>query len=257
LIRRIALLLLLGVAMMAAQTESPVVGVGPFLHIVSDLDQSLAFYRDTLGLELSGPAGEHKFTDNPAVANLYGVPGKQFRAAVLKIPGSAMGIELVQWGELGSPKPLSDDGYATLLLFRPNAVPDRAILQDPDGLPVQIGRAEKLTLNLAVNAADIPKTIALYTKVLGFKADGDWLSIPGIALKIHLGDTKASDVYPQPSRGMLRVHVRNIDVLTASLKSAGFSVITTGGAPVTLPQGPRVIILRDPNNFYWQLMEAR
>ena len=90
--------------MLPAQTESPVVGVGPFLHIVSDLDQSLAFYHDKLGLELTGPPGEHKFTDNPAVANLYGVPGKQFRAAVLKIPGSAMGIELVQWGEARTPK---------------------------------------------------------------------------------------------------------------------------------------------------------
>src|ERR1700689_3515425 len=108
---------------MFAQTappESPVVGVGPFLHIVSDLDQSLAFYHDTLGLELSGPTGEHKFTDNPAVANLYGVPGKQFRAAVLKIPGSEMGIELVQWGEARRPKgePIAGPGVATLVLRR-------------------------------------------------------------------------------------------------------------------------------------------
>ncbi len=121
-IRRVALPVLLGVGVLAAQTESPVVAVGPFLHIVSDLDQSLAFYRDTLGLELSGPAGDHKFTDNPAVANLYGVPGKQFRAAVLKIPGSAMGIELVQWGEARKPEQKATSqiaGDATLWLFRP------------------------------------------------------------------------------------------------------------------------------------------
>ena len=117
---RALLALLLGAALMPAQTESPVVGVGPFLHIVSDLDQSLAFYHDKLGLELTGPAGEHKFTDNPAVANLYGVPGKQFRAAVLKIPGSAMGIELVQWGEARTPKgkPISGPGVATLIIRR-------------------------------------------------------------------------------------------------------------------------------------------
>src|ERR1700728_1289321 len=98
-----------------APPESPVIGVGPFLHIISDLDQSLAFYRDQLGLELSGPPGDHKFTDNPAVANLYGVPGKQFRSAVLKIPGSAMGIELVQWGEARPPKgePLAGSGAVT------------------------------------------------------------------------------------------------------------------------------------------------
>jgi predicted enzyme related to lactoylglutathione lyase len=254
-IQRFVVVFLLGAVLMPAQRESPVVGVGTFLHIVSDLDQSLAFYHDKLGLELRDPAGEHKFTDNPAVANLYGVPGKQFRAAVLKIPGSTMGIELVQWGDPGSPKPLGDDGYSMLLLFRPNA--DRAVFHDPDGLPVEIGRADKLAADLAVSAVDVPKTIALYEKVLGFKADGNWLSIPGTSVRIHLGDTRASDTYTQPSCAMLRLLVRGIDALTASLKSAGFSVITTGGAPVTLPQGPRVIILRDPNNFYLQLMETR
>src|ERR1700689_1827662 len=128
---------------MFAQTappESPVVGVGPFLHIVSDLDQSLAFYHDTLGLELTGPPGEHKFTDNPAVANLYGVPGKQFRAAVLKIPGSAMGIELVQWGEARRPRRqwIAGPGTVTLMLYRPDAIPPVNLLHDPDGFPVQV-----------------------------------------------------------------------------------------------------------------------
>src|SRR5271156_4491633 len=125
----------------SASPESPVVGVGPFLHIVSDLDQSLAFYHDVLGLELSGPAGEHKFTDNPAVANLYGVPGKQFRAAVLKIPGSAMGIELVQWGEARAPKgePIAGPGVATLLLRRSDGPKS---LRDPDGFPVELEQSE-------------------------------------------------------------------------------------------------------------------
>ncbi len=112
---------------------------------------------------------------------------------------------------------------------------------------------------------DIKKTIALsIAAYLGLQnrwglvgqcqdlpSASDLLDRPGR----HEGERRF--LSPEPGRGMLRVQVRNIDVLTASLKSAGFSVITTGGAPVTLPQGPRVIILRDPNNFYWQLMEAR
>ena len=56
---------------------------------------------------------------------------------------------------------------------------------------------------------------------------------------------------------MLRLPVHNIAGVTESLKNGGFSVITTGGVPVTLPQGPQVIIVRDPNNFYLQPMEAR
>jgi catechol 2,3-dioxygenase-like lactoylglutathione lyase family enzyme len=184
--RRVAILLWLGAALLPAQTESPaVVGVGPFLHIVSDLDQSLAFYHDQLGLELSGPPGEHKFTDNPAVANLYGVPGQQFRAAVLKIPGSAMGIELVQWGEARKPRHqrIADPGAVTLILHRPDAV--RKLLHDPDEFPVEIERSENAGADLSVSVSDVKAATALYTQALGFQANGEWLAVPGSALRIR------------------------------------------------------------------------
>jgi catechol 2,3-dioxygenase-like lactoylglutathione lyase family enzyme len=246
-----------------AQTNSPVVGVGPFLHIVADLDQSLAFYRDTLGLELTGPAGEHKFTDNPPVANLYGLPGKQFRAAVLKIPGSAMGIELVQWGEARKPaqRPLADPGVVTLILGSKDADAAPKTLRDPDGFPVQVERAENPRADLSVSVSDVRKTMALYTRVLGFKADGKWLTVTGSTVRIRFTKAPGADglgvPFPVPGRGMLRLPARNITAFTASLKAGGFSVITTGGEPVTLPQGPRVIIVRDQNNFYLQPMEMR
>lgn len=256
----LALLLLCAVTMFA-QTESPVTGVGPFLHIVSDLDQSLAFYHDTLGLELSGPAGQHKFTDNPAVANLYGVPGKQFRAAVLKIPGSGMGIELVQWGEAQKPKRarIVDPGAVTLILRRANT--SAKTLLDPDGFPVVIEQSDNPGADLSVSVNDVKATTALYTLALGLKADGAWLDVPGSSVRIRFTEAKGGAgiglPFPEPGRGMLRLPVHNIAALTESLKSAGFSVITTGGAPVTLPQGPQVIIVRDLNNFYLQPMEAR
>jgi catechol 2,3-dioxygenase-like lactoylglutathione lyase family enzyme len=244
--QRAAILLLLGAAVLPAQTESPaVVGIGPFLHIVSDLDQSLAFYHDKLGLELSGPPGVHPFTENPAVANLYGVPGKRFRAAVLKIPGSAMGIELVQWGDARTPK--GGPTAVSLMLRRPGAI--RTSLVDPDGFSVEVDPSLIEGAALVIGVNDVRKAAALYESMLGLKSD---------QVRFTSSGNKALNVpFPTPGQGMLRLFVRNIDALTASLKSAGFSVITTGDAPVTLPQGPRVIILRDPNNFYLQLMEAR
>jgi catechol 2,3-dioxygenase-like lactoylglutathione lyase family enzyme len=243
---------LFGAMLMFGQTpppESPVVGVGPFLHIISDLDQSLAFYHDVLGLEVSGPLGEHKFTDNPAVANLYGVPGKQFRAAVLKIPGSAMGIELVQWGEARKPKgePIAGPGVATLSLRRSDAPKS---LRDPDGFPVELEQSENPGADLTVSVSDIGKTTELYGRLLGLKEDRIRFK------KVQAGHAPGAP-FPEACQGMLRVFVRDVDALTASLKNAGWPVITTGGAPVTLPQGQRVIIFRDPNNFYLQLMETR
>jgi catechol 2,3-dioxygenase-like lactoylglutathione lyase family enzyme len=238
----------LGTAAMFAQTAAPpagsVVGVGPFLHIVSDLDQSLAFYHDTLGLELSGPPGEHKFTDNPPVANLYGVPGRQFRAAVLKIPVSQMGIELVQWGEARKPK--AGPTAVTLMLRRPGAV--RTTLDDPDGFTVEVDPSVIAGAALVIGVTDAPKAAALYEGMLGLKSD---------QIRFTTAGNKGLNVpFPTPGQGMLRLFVRNIDAVAASLKSAGFSIVTTGGAPVTLPQGQRAIILRDPNNFYLQPMEA-
>jgi len=243
------MLLALGAAILAAQTEGPVISVGPLLHMVSDLDRSIAFYHDQLGWEFAGPASDHKFQDNPAVANLYGVPGKQFRVAILKIPGSTINLELAEWRDA---RPLYDDGWAALTLNRVK----EGTLTEPDGLLVQEERAEAPQTYLGVKAKEVSKTIALYSKVLGFHAEGTWLSVPDDAVRIQIvGTLPGNPPSPRPSRAMLRLRVRDIDSLTASMKSAGFSVVTTGGAPVTLPQGQRAIILRDPNNFYWQPME--
>jgi catechol 2,3-dioxygenase-like lactoylglutathione lyase family enzyme len=202
--------------LMFGQTNSPVVGVGPFLHMVSDLDQSLAFYHGELGLEINGPPGEHKFTDNPAVANLYGVPGKQFRAAVLKIPGSAMGIELLQWGEAREPKhqTIADPGAVTLILRKPDASAAKLILHDPDGFTVEMERSESPGADLSVSVSDISKTMALYTGALGFQADGEWLAVPSSSVRIRLTAAKGAEglniPFPEPGRGMLRLFVRNI-----------------------------------------------
>src|SRR5688572_10623880 len=69
----------------ASKTASPVVGVGNFSHIVQDLDRSLAFYRDVLGLE---PANDMGWSNMPAIMQLGGTPGAQSRMAALRVPGS-------------------------------------------------------------------------------------------------------------------------------------------------------------------------
>ncbi len=112
-------------------------------------------------------------------------------------------------------------------------------------------RSDNPEADLRVGVSDVQQSTALYASVLGIKSDPN---------PFHQGDGNDDGrnvPFPEPGQGMLRVFVRSINTLTETLKSAGFSVITTGGAPVTLPQGQRVIILRDPNNFYLQLMEAR
>src|SRR5262245_41384887 len=97
-IRSLPLLALLvtfcAAALPNAQTAPPtqrVIGA-TYLHLnVADLDASLAFYRDTLKMEL--------FEDLPTRAGefLGGEPGGKLRSVRLRVPGGTFAIELVEW----------------------------------------------------------------------------------------------------------------------------------------------------------------
>lgn len=60
--------------------------------VVRDLETSLAFYRDFLGLELAGRARE----EGPYIENLVGIPGAILEWAKLKTPGGHL-VELLQY----------------------------------------------------------------------------------------------------------------------------------------------------------------
>jgi catechol 2,3-dioxygenase-like lactoylglutathione lyase family enzyme len=78
-----------------------VVGVGNFAHIVSNLDNSLAFYRDVLGLEVTvQPTAFARTEMNEAIMKMGATEGGQSRIAVLKVPGLAMGIELIEYKDI-------------------------------------------------------------------------------------------------------------------------------------------------------------
>ena len=74
-----------------------IVGVGNFAHIVQNLDKSLEFYRDVLGLEV---AVNQPFAPNPAIAKLGNTMGGQSRYTALKVPGSEIGIELIEYKDI-------------------------------------------------------------------------------------------------------------------------------------------------------------
>src|SRR3954466_16429330 len=93
---------LVAAASLGAQAPQPapagdIVGVGNFAHIVADLDASLGFYRDVLGLPVSGNI---PFGPNDAVAKFGHTEGGQSRVAVLKVPGIPMGIELIEYKDI-------------------------------------------------------------------------------------------------------------------------------------------------------------
>jgi catechol 2,3-dioxygenase-like lactoylglutathione lyase family enzyme len=172
--RWIAAWLALSVAApLAAQAPQPappgdVVGVGNFGHIVADLDRSLGFYRDVLGLSVTNTI---PFAPNDAVARFGHTEGGQSRVAVVKVPGLAMGIELIEYKDIDR-KPqrphFVDPGAANMAmrvrdldalfpkiqkypgvnvltaggkpvtLTTPNGVLHAVFVQDPDGFVVEM-----------------------------------------------------------------------------------------------------------------------
>jgi catechol 2,3-dioxygenase-like lactoylglutathione lyase family enzyme len=156
-----------------------VVGVGNFAHIVADLDKSLGFYRDVLGLEVTGTI---PFGPNDAVAKFGHTEGGQSRVAVLKVPGLAMGVELIEYKDIerkAQNPHFSDPGAANLALSirdldslfakvagypgvnvlskggkpatitTPNGTLHAVFVQDPDGFVVEM-------LDVANPPADAP-----------------------------------------------------------------------------------------------------
>ncbi len=136
--------------------QAPLVkGVGNFIHNVADLDRSVRFYRDTLGMEMPRPPGDFQATE--AVLKLYGATGGSFRVGTAQVTGVAMRVELAEFKGVDR-KPvkraLGQAGASLLMLYVADLQPvlDRQsgakvteacdgrgiAIEDPDGFPVVV-----------------------------------------------------------------------------------------------------------------------
>jgi predicted enzyme related to lactoylglutathione lyase len=308
----------------AAASNSHIIGVGNFSHIVADLDKSLAFYRDVIGLTPTAPP--QAFSGNPAIMKLGNTPGAQSRFVALTVPGSAIGVELIDYKDIDR-KPaqprFQDPGAANLSLRvrdldavveRVKKAPGAKILtagggpatigsgaraifiQDPDGFIIELGLAGAPRggaapqpegnvvgggFELAIE--DTAKTVAFYQKLLGFqltagttfnpdKVMNETAGVPGGAFKQSRGPIPGSNAtitfiefsqverkplktrVQDPGTAILQLNVRDMDGLMKELKAGGAEIITTGGEPVSLGNS-KLVIVRDPNNLFLELIQ--
>jgi catechol 2,3-dioxygenase-like lactoylglutathione lyase family enzyme len=204
---KLTLLIAFSLCVASAQSQD-VAGVGNFSHIVSNLDKSIEFYRDVLGLELTAPPAP--FSPNPAIMKLGNTIGAQSHIAVMKIPGAGIGLELIDYKDIDR-KPahprFQDPGAGNLAILVkdidvvaarlkqsgahiltaagvPVDIQGREkgfFVQDPDGFVVEVTQltplppdAAKTTGNLfgasvEITVADTDQTAKFYRDVLGFQ----------------------------------------------------------------------------------------
>ena len=150
----------------------------------ADYDASLGFYRDVLGLQVTNTI---PFAPNEAVAKFGHTEGGQSRVAVLRVPGLAMGVELIEYKDIERrpQRPhFVDPGAANIALRvrdldalfpkiqkypgvtvltaggkpvtikTPNGVLHAVFIQDPDGFVVEL-------LGVATPPADAPPGVVI------------------------------------------------------------------------------------------------
>lgn len=136
-----------------------IIGVGNFSHIVTSLEKSVEFYRDVIGLAVT--TQPQPFAGNPAIMKMGNTPGAQSRIAVLKAPGTALGVELIEYKDIerkpANPR-FQDPGAANL----------QVRLRDIDSV---VARVKKSGVRI-LTAGGGPATIAGGTKVM-FLQDPD------------------------------------------------------------------------------------
>lgn len=120
------LLLVLGAPARAQDPPSElVVGIGNFIHAVTDVERSLEFYRDVLGMTLQAgangqaPPSPRPFLATTDVPKLYGAVGGQFRTGTTLVQGAPMRAELIEFKDIdrrASTRRIQDPGAATLIL---------------------------------------------------------------------------------------------------------------------------------------------
>ncbi|MGD8340814.1 MAG: VOC family protein [Gammaproteobacteria bacterium] len=160
---------------------------------------------------------------------------------------------------------------AAILIVAPAARPEPA--------------GQTLALSHAIHAVeDLDTTLAFYRDVFGI--DGTAVEFdnpavplltnaPGVTLRLSMvglpGGTRfefthfmglerkpGTAAYTDPGAAGLVLHVRDIDALVAAARSAGATIVTTGGKPVEITTADgraRSIIMRDPDGFFVQLIE--
>jgi catechol 2,3-dioxygenase-like lactoylglutathione lyase family enzyme len=274
-LRSLSVLALAAASTMSAQ---PIVGVGTFIHVVKDLDKTMRFYGTGLGLEMRNPGAPPAFSVNALVEDLYDAKGSQSRVAVFKIPNSPLGLEFVEFKGISQTPvhrglqdpganllvmPVGDVGATMVRLKEDGAtVVNATTVADPDGFFVELAGSAPARLVLTVDKFD--QTLHVFADLLGFQPEKTVPNVktetmvPGTDFEVEfrvsgIGKRPVPAAIHDQGSGVLRLMTTDVDGLLAKLKAAGVPVASAGGQAASL-SGRHFVILRDPDNFFFQLV---
>ena len=179
-----------------------IVGAGNFFSpIVSNLDKAIAFYRDGLGLEVTGQPSNAD--ENAPLRNMFGLPGAKLRWTIARPTGLTSGVEIIEITQAGGHalnRRIQDPGAATLartvgdidaVLTRLKALGATiastggglvgagnvrmVLVREPDNHFVELFTAGRVAgpgqARVRLTVASLDRTVALYRDALGLKGN--------------------------------------------------------------------------------------
>ena len=171
------------------------------------------------------------------------------------------------------------DGARAILI---NDVDKRFIeIRQPSSLPEAAAASTNniVDVRLSISVNDMERTTRVYRDVLGFTLEGETpfaadkatraltglskaevrrsrVQAPGSPLWIEFVEFKGVERTPLKmriqDRGAARLQLRaqNLDAMIDTMKSAGLTVMSQGGAAVPIPPNLKGALVADPNNFF-------
>lgn len=212
----VALMAALGAATAVSQTpaadKGAILGTGTFTSFVENMDKSLAFYHDVLGMDVPAlPAtGERPYNRaNPQLFSMFDIQGSKERHQSARIPNTRVTLEIMEIQDVPHqtiPLRIQDPGNATLVFLvnnldemlvriqqakativtpggKPVSFPDGTrslLLRDIDNRLIELrqvagvaGTTSILDMRLQLTVNDMDATKRAYRDILGFKVEGE------------------------------------------------------------------------------------
>ncbi|KAL1873197.1 hypothetical protein Daus18300_004016 [Diaporthe australafricana] len=238
-------------------------------HAVSDLDQTLKFYHDILGLIVLHQ--DEESVDNPAYGQLTNTSGATYKTAVVAIPNQLWTLNLVEY--IGLPREQikqreQDPGDPGLTLTVKNSSAINNALRAANMTtildePVPEGGAEGTTSTVWVYDPDGYDSLGFVGTIFNMSADTQWAAVtgncdPDTRCEYYEYDApdRVSIIYPAqyPGVGITSYNVKDLDGIVEKVRAAGLAIITQGDTPLMV-DGRRSIVVRDPSGYLVRLDE--
>ncbi len=170
--------------------------------------------------------------------------------------------------------PVPDVG-ATMARLKENGatVVNGTTVADPDGFFVELAPSVAGAARLLLTVDKLDQTLHVFRDLLGFQPEktvpgvgprSTKAKVPGTDFEVEFREFRSigketAERRPVPAAihdqgsGVLRLMTPDVDGLLQKLKAAGVPVASAGGEAASL-NGRHFVILRDPDNFFFQLV---